>query len=759
MLKVYEIDIKGLVQGVGFRPYIYRLARSLNLCGFVDNRTSGVKVILQASATAMDEFLKKLYEEKPAVAEISQVQVSETDTEANFADFRIAPSKQGESGFTRVSPDIAVCNDCLKDLGTQSHRISYPFINCTHCGPRFSIVETIPYDRPATTMRLFEMCDTCRKEYENPENRRFHAQPVACNHCGPSFFAFIDNRWTNDYTTIIRTAAVCLQQGGIVALKGVGGFNWITPATNDQSIIRLRELKQRYTKPFAIICKNIAWVEKYLHISKSEVHELESWRRAIVVLKEKTKLSQQINGELQTLGVMLPYLPVHYDLFRQTDIPAFILTSANRPGEPMLTDNDEAREYLMDKSDFYIENNRPIHNRVDDSVVRIINNRTQILRRARGYTPEPVLNSDPVDGGLAFGAEMTSVFALGKSNEILLSQYIGDLSEHEAFEAYKQTMERLSVLFQFMPAYLVSDLHPGYYSTRYAEEMSVRLNLPLYKVQHHHAHAVSVMVEHNLEKDCLALCLDGTGLGDDSQSWGGELLRCNRSGYRRLGHLPYVAMPGGDKASRECWRMAISYLHTLYSGNTDQLPEDFRKRIGEDKIKSLIRLLQSPMQLPLTSSMGRLFDAVSSLIGICDQNSYQAEAAMRMEHLATQSYVTNNYPIVKKDSWELQHIFDGILSDLSAHTPPADIARRFHNTIVEFLTYKIQQASAQEQISEIILSGGVFQNKLLTELLIESLESLGLIVYYPAAVPCNDGGIAVGQLAIAAAYMKNNITN
>lgn len=757
MLKVYDIDIKGLVQGVGFRPYIYRLAKDLNLKGFVDNRTTGVKVILQASSADKDEFIRRVRTEKPDVAEITHICVTETKSATDFDTFSIAPSKTEAAGITRVSPDIAVCKACLKDLETQSHRISYPFINCTHCGPRFSIVESIPYDRPATTMRQFEMCETCKKEYENPEDRRFHAQPVACNHCGPVYRAFIDGLWTDNYEKIVSRAAECLKAGGIIALKGVGGFNWIADAGNENAVVRLRELKHRYTKPFALICKNTGWIERHLFLNSTERKELESWRRAIVVLREKEKLFPQINGALSTLGVMLPYLPVHYDLFRRTDIPALILTSANRPGEPMLTDNDEAREYLLNKSDLYMENNRPIHNRVDDSVIRIINDRTQIMRRARGYTPEPILNTDSVDGGLAFGAEMTSVFALGKGNEILLSQYIGDLSDNEALEAYKETIDRLSALFRFKPDYLVADLHPDYYSSRYAEEMAEKMNLPLYKVQHHHAHAVSVMAEHNIESNCLALCLDGTGLGDDGKSWGGELLLCSRAGYKRLGHLPYVAMPGGDKASRECWRMAVSHLYSIYTDCSEHLPEAFRKRIGDERIGSLIRLLDSPMKLPETSSMGRLFDAVSSLMGVCDQNSFQAEAAMRLEHLASLSDTEETYPPGSNDSWNLKPLFEGILTDYENRIPQADIARKFHNTITTYLTYHIVRASAEEQIRDVVLSGGVFQNKLLSELLTESLEKQDLKVFYPSEVPCNDGGIAVGQLAVAAAYIKNNI--
>lgn len=755
MIKFYDIDIKGLVQGVGFRPYIYRLAKELNLKGFVDNRTGGVKIILQASCVDKDEFIRRVKSEKPDVAEIVHIDVKETNYPTSFENFLIAPSKPEATGITRISPDIATCKACLKDLETQYHRISYPFINCTHCGPRFSIIESIPYDRSSTTMKQFEMCEICKKEYENPNDRRFHAQPVACNHCGPVYTSYQHKHWTDNYETIVNRAADCLKAGGIIALKGIGGFNWIADAGNEKTVKLLRELKQRHAKPFAIMCKDSKWADEHLSLSIIEKKQLESWRRPIVVLQEKEKLFPLVNGVLKTLGVMLPYLPIHYDLFRRADIPAFILTSANRPGEPMLTHNDEARKYLLDKSDLYIEHNRPIHNRVDDSVIRVINNQPQIFRRARGYTPEPILHNQYVNGGLAFGAEMTSVFALGKENEILLSQFIGNLSNNEGFEAYKETITRLSSLFHFKPKYLVADLHPDYYSSRYAEELAKKNKLPLYKVQHHHAHAVSVMVEHKLETKCLALCLDGTGLGDDGKNWGGELMLCSHTGYKRLGHLPYVPMPGGDQASKECWRMTVSHLHTLFPNLSDHLPETFIKRIGQERITSLVRLLNSPMQLPETSSMGRLFDAISALTGICDQNSFQAEAAIRLEHAATQSNTEDCYIFSNDESWDLKTLFEGILTDYKRKCSPADIARKFHNTLTAFLTDRVTKAAANEKTRDIVLSGGVFQNKLLSELLIKSLKKRNIYVYYPTRVPCNDGGIAVGQLAIVAAHIRN----
>ena len=754
MAAQYEITIKGLVQGVGFRPFIYVLAHELNLRGTVENNTSGVFIQLQSTEAQKDLFLQRIVNEKPSVSHIADIEICETEAKFEFHQFSIVASNHSCGDITRISPDIAICDKCLADYHQQSHRIHYPFVNCTHCGPRFSIVESIPYDRPFTTMKEFEMCSICNDEYKNPLDRRFHAQPVACNHCGPVYTACIGETVINDYQTIVDKIAVTLLKGGIVALKGVGGFNWLADATNDEAVKKLRELKRRYIKPFAVMCNSEKWVTENMIVSEKEWEQLLSWRRPIVLLNEKRKLSSQINDHLHTIGVMFPYMAIHYEIFKKSGLEAIVFTSANKSGEPMLRDNTDARAYLLNSSDLYVEHNRAIYNRVDDSVIRVIDDKPQVMRRARGYAPEPIMNIDDVDGGLAFGAEMTAVFALGVGHQILMSQYIGDLSDYEVYEAYKDTLNRLSTLFHFTPQYLVCDSHPQYLSSKLAEQIAKEKKLPLYYIQHHHAHAVSVMVEYDLTEECLALSMDGIGYGDDGESWGCEVMKCDRIQYERLTHLPYVSLPGGDKAAKECWRMAVSYLYAIY-GSLDMLPPTLINQVGEDKIHQLSRLLISPLNNQLTSSAGRLFDAVAALLGVCYVNTYQAEAAMRLEQLATTAlFDTKIYSSHALGDWDMSSIFQGMLADIKDNVETAIVAMRFHRSLVAQLVAIMQRYANETNLNKVLLAGGVFQNRLLSELLIKELEDKGLDVYYPTIIPCNDGGVAVGQLAIAAARLN-----
>ena len=754
MAAQYEITIKGLVQGVGFRPFIYVLAHELNLQGTVENNTSGVFIQLQSTAAQKELFLQRVINEKPAVSHITDIEINESEVKSKFHQFSIVASNHNKGDITRISPDIAICDKCLADYHQQPHRIHYPFVNCTHCGPRFSIVESIPYDRPYTTMKEFEMCAICSDEYKNPLDRRFHAQPVACNHCGPVYTAYIGETVINDYQTIVDKIADTLIKGGIVALKGVGGFNWLVDATNDEAIKKLRELKKRYTKPFAVMCNDEDWVNENMVVSDEEWQQLSSWRRPIVLLNEKRKLSPQINANLHTIGVMLPYMAIHYELFEKSGLEAIILTSANKSGEPMLRDNEAAKAYLLANSDLYVEHNRAIYNRVDDSIVRVINGKPQVMRRARGYAPEPIMNIDSVNGGLAFGAEMTAVFALGVGHQILMSQYIGDLSDYEVYEAYKDTLNRLSSLFNFVPQYMVCDSHPQYLSSKLAELIAKEKELPLYYIQHHHAHAVSVMVEYDLTEECLALSMDGIGYGDDGESWGCEVMKCDRTKYERLTHLPYVSLLGGDKAAKECWRMAASYLYAIY-GSLELLPLALVQFVGKEKIQQFSRLLVSPLNNQFTSSAGRLFDAVAALLDVCYVNTYQAEAAMRLEQLAsTALFDTKVYPNNVLGDWDMPSIFQGMLTDIKDNVDTAIVAMRFHRSLVAQLVAISQRYANETNLNKVLLAGGVFQNRLLSELLIKELEEKGLDVYYPTTIPCNDGGVAVGQLAIAAARLN-----
>lgn len=758
----FEIKIKGLVQGVGFRPFIYSLANSMNLKGTVENTSSGVLIKLQCSVSQIEKFMNRLRIEKPSVAHITDINLSHNTISSGFHDFRIVSSSTNGSDVTYISPDMSVCQACMDDYEIQPHRIHYPFINCTHCGPRFSIINSIPYDRPFTTMRYFDMCNTCKDEYTNVSDRRFHAQPIACNHCGPTYRGYLKRpnkeiELITSYKEILEQLIKELEAGHIVALKGIGGFNWWVDARNKSSVKQLRVLKNRPNKPFALMAKDIEWVKQHMSINDQEQKTLLSWRKPIVVLDEKIHLNDELNKGFGSMGVMLPYQPIHFDLFKHSHLDAIVVTSANKIGEPMLCNNAEAREYLIEKSDFYIEHNREIYNRVDDSVVQEMNRSIHVIRRARGYVPEPILNIDNTEGGVAFGAEMTAVFAIGKGEQILMGQYIGNLSNLSVYEAYQQSLQQFIHLFKLQASFLVADAHPDYYSSKWAHELAKAWNLPLYKVQHHHAHAVAVMVEHHLMENCIALILDGTGYGDDNQSWGGELLLCNRTCYERISHLPYQSLPGADKASYDCGRMTLSYFYGLY-GTFNALPHQFVKRYGESKIKQIEMLLASPLNKYQTSSAGRLFDAIAALLDICTYNSFQGEAPMKLEQAAysyrqdMKSYFEPNKD--QNQDWNLKSIFHGILHDLEMKCPVGLIAMRFHRSIALQLSEVINRYAMKHGIRKIVISGGVFQNRLLFELLINEINGASLEVYYPINIPCNDGGIAVGQLAIAAAIRK-----
>lgn len=743
----YQILVKGLVQGVGFRPYVYRLATQMGLNGYVDNRNEGVSIVLQGSARQKDDFLSVLIAEQPDVADIQEISVSESAIETVMTGFGISPSVSGSMAITRVSPDIAVCEDCLADLRHQPHRIRYPFINCTHCGPRFSIIRDLPYDRPSTTMSEFIMCNTCRREYEDVNDRRFHAQPVACNHCGPHYTLTGAGVESDDYDTIVRLMDKCLSDGGIIALKGTGGYNLLCCARSRKAVARLRELKQRDAKPFAVMFPNREAIEKYLKVDESEWAMLNSWRRPIVLLHEVTRLNKLVNGPLNTIGALLPYLPVHYDLLSNHP-DGLVFTSGNLGDEPIITDDRTARNILLPMVDLLVCYNREIYNRVDDSVVQVAGGQPLLMRRSRGYAPEPLRVRFGAEGILAFGAEKVNSFALGKGEQLILSQYIGDLKNKETHDFYTETLERFGRLFRFDPAVLVCDTHPLYFSTRQAIVHAERLGLPLLQVQHHHAHAAAVMAEYGLEGEVLAVCYDGTGLGDDGTSWGGEILQCGYSGFVRLDHLRCTPLPGGDRAAKEPWRMAVSYLYTLSDGHP-AYPTAFLSHTDPEKLNMMEQMMRKNINSPLTSSVGRLFDAVSSLLGICDVNRYQAEASIRLEQRASDA-VRLAYDTDASCPLDPADLFRCMMADLEQGVRVSTIAARFHHTLAQMTLLSLSAQRDKTRLNRVVLCGGVFQNRRLLNSLSDRLRKAGFDVFIPSAIPCNDSGIAIGQAAIAA---------
>ncbi len=744
------IRIRGLVQGVGFRPFIYKIATCLGIKGEVRNDTDGVLIRAYMTASECEDFIFHIKNEYLPVATIHSIIAEETEEIFDYKTFTISKSLNGNCEVTQVAPDIAVCPDCIADRTRQKHRIHYPFINCTRCGPRFSIIRDLPYDREKTTMDIFTMCPDCRKEYENITDRRFHAQPVACNQCGPTYYGNYDGVTYNDYPSLLNITAWLIRNGEVIAAKGIGGYHLICDASNEEAVSRLREIKERDTKPFAVMFRDAGSVQEYACANLVETDYLLSWRRPIVLLKQVKPLASGINPGMHTLGCMLPYMPVHYDWFDLLDIPALVMTSGNLCDLPIAVTPSEADDQLKDTVSFILHHNREIHNRVDDSVVQVCNDLPCIIRRSRGYAPEPFFAGQDVEGILGFGAEKTSTFALGKGDTVIQSQYIGDLKNWETFNFYTGAMERFQRLFRFEPRMLVCDMHPDYLSSREAERISASCKLPLVKVQHHHAHAVACMAEYGICEPVVAIVMDGTGLGHDGNIWGGEFLLCDRTSFRRLSHLEYIPLPGGDRSSLEPWRMAVAYLHTYGI----PFPADFQERIGEEKIRRLQQIIDKKIHTPLTSGAGRLFDAVSSLLGICDIASRQGEAPVLLEQQAAgHAFCMDKMPYPFQtggESISLYPVFEGITKDISKGIDRKIIASRFHTTFARLLTEKAKELVKQSGVSKVVVSGGCFQNKLLTRHIQYMFEHENMPLYIPSKIPCNDSGLAAGQIIIAA---------
>ena len=751
---LYEIIIQGLVQGVGFRPFIYLLAEEMGIKGSVANRNNGVIIVAELSEEQREQFIQRIRSGHPPTASIHRIEIRELqEIEKVFTGFSIVSSYSESEEVTQVAPDIAVCDDCLNDRKTRPHRLQYPFINCTHCGPRFSIIRDLPYDRRQTTMSGFEMCSTCRSEYTNVHDRRFHAQPVACNNCGPTYYYKKENgEEISDYQQITNLCARLLNEGKVIAVKGIGGYHLVCDAINEQAVNRLRKVKIRDTKPFALMFKDIESMSSCVFMNRVEEENLKSWRRPIVLLNQRQaenrfQIASGVNPGMHSLGCMLPYMPIHYDLFQQIHSPALVMTSGNLNDRPIIVAPEEAEQQLGDRVDLVLHHNRSIHNRVDDSVLQVCGTVPCLIRRSRGYAPEPFFADIPTEGILAFGAEKTNTFALGKGDTIIQSQHIGDLKNEETFSFYTESMSRFEHLFRFKPRLLACDLHPDYLSSIHAETMAAEKQLPLIKVQHHHAHAVACMLEHRLNQPVFAVVWDGTGLGDDGAAWGGEFFLCDRKQYTRLAHPEYVPMPGGDKAALEPWRMATAYLHHYQL----PVPENFQNRIGKEKVETIIALLDKKISSPPTSSIGRLFDGFASLLGICDMASRQAEAAVLLEQRSDESCKLS-YPIeIHGNLISFRSFFQSALRDLEENVPAAILSAKFHNSLAKLIVEKVSQLSEETGIKQVVISGGCFQNKRLTEQIQQSFSYSDISLYLPAQIPCNDGGVAVGQLAVAAA--------
>jgi len=749
-----NIIIKGIVQGVGFRPFIHKLVQNYNLSGWVLNSNQGVEIEVEGKTEEINSFVSDTKEKLPPLARIEKIEVNQLPL-IGYKGFSIKKSiVNEENSFVLVSPDISICEDCLQELfDPHNRRFHYPFINCTNCGPRFSIIKDIPYDRKKTTMNNFKMCSLCQGEYDNIEDRRYHAQPNACADCGPQVSLY-QNKIKLEGIDPIKKAVKLLKEGKIGAIKGLGGFHLACDATNNKAVARLRRLKNREAKPFAIMSFNLEKIMQYCKLGEKEKEWLVNRARPIVLLqkKENSLISPLVAPRNNYLGVMLPYTPLHYLLLKD-NFTALIMTSGNITDQPIIGDNLEALEKLDGIVDFFLSYNRDIFNRCDDSVIKIINNDNVFFRRSRGYVPHPIILDFKLKEVLALGGELKNTISFSKENYIFLSQYLGDLKSIETLEFFKESITSFKKMFRVKPEIIACDLHPDYLSTQYAEEIKVKKGLKVVKVQHHHAHIVSCMAENNVKEKVIGVAYDGTGYGDDGNVWGGEFLLCDLKKYSRVGHLKYYPLPGGDKAIVEPWRMAYSYLYSIYGSKAKTLDIDFNRRMDYDKLSIIEKMIDKNINSPLTSSCGRLFDAASSLIGIRDEISYEGQAAMELESFCasgiTERYKFCIYKEEEKFIIDSRGIFIDIIADLKKGLDKKIMAAKFHNTVAEFTVDLCGKIRKNTGINEVALSGGVFQNKYLTEKVIFSLEDKRFKVYIQRKVPPNDGGISLGQAVVA----------
>ncbi len=748
----------GLVQGVGFRPFVHNLATRLHLSGWARNRNDGVHIRIQGNSPDIDDFLAELQQHAPPLARIEQLTTTPAALEA-FTDFRIITSQSHSESITRVSPDVAVCQDCLADMRRQRHRLDYPFINCTNCGPRFSIIQDLPYDRQHTTMQEFRMCPECQREYDDVRDRRFHAQPNACWQCGPQYSLIEQGNTVTDFDQIIKRVCALLDGGKIVAIKGIGGFHLACDATNEEAVARLRARKQREGKPFAVMVRNLEQAGKYADLNTEEQALLLSEKRSIVLVKKKLTQERGLGGEfnclapsvtrgLNTLGVMLPYTPFHAVLFKHLKSNVMVLTSGNLSDEPIVISNVEAEKRLTSVADAILVYNRDIHNRSDDSVAMIVNQQSRLLRRSRGWVPEPVMLPFEVEGIVATGGELKTCFCVGKGRQAILSQHIGDLKNFETETFYQEAFTRFQQLFRVTPTLLACDLHPDYVSSQFARDTG----LPCVQVQHHHAHIAACMAEFGLTEPVIGISFDGTGLGDDGAIWGGEFLICDLTAYQRVSHFDYVPMPGGDKAAEQPWRMGLAYLYATFGNELWNLDLPMLQSLDRKKCELLLRAVAAGIQSPPTSSVGRLFDAVAAIANLVLYASFEAEAPIRLEAAIDEKLYrlsSECYPYCIDNTINLKPLIESLTTDVARNVPVGEIAAKFHQTLVAVIANMAGRIRREHGLNRVVLSGGVFQNRHVLEKAEVTLQTDGFTVYSPLQVPANDGGLCLGQLAIA----------
>jgi len=748
----WKISVSGIVQGVGFRPFVYRLALARGLTGFVANTPDGVVIEAQGQVAQLEDFLVALREEAPPLAQVGEI-VSAPIPLVHDTEFVLRHSSASGPVSTLISPDVAVCEDCLAEFFTPTdRRFRYPFINCTNCGPRYTIVERIPYDRPHTTMRGFAMCAVCQREYDDPANRRFHAQPNCCPDCGPQLsLVGADGRQVAARNEALNEAVRRLAAGEIVAVKGVGGFHLAVDATNSQAVQRLRQRKGRQAKPLAVMVPDLATAWRICQLEAKEEQALASQERPIVlaIKKEGHGLAEEVAPGYDQFGLMLPYAPLHY-LLLQGPVRALVMTSANRSEEPICIEDDEAVQRLAGIADCFLLHDRGIHLPCDDSVVALQAGMIRQVRRSRGFAPKPIGLAETGAMVLGVGAELKNTVCLLKEKQAFCSQHIGDLKNLEAYRVFQQSIGQLAALFEISPTLIVHDLHPQYLSSRWAKEQKV----PTLAVQHHHAHLASCLAENRQDGPAIGIILDGAGYGPDQTIWGGEVLLGDARGYQRFAALESLPLPGGDAAVHAPWRTALSYLHAAHGAKLPDLPFMAAHECGP-----ILAMVEKGVNSPLTSSCGRLFDAVAAMGGGRQTIQYEAQAAIELMQMAGGRLGKEGFPceVYEEDAMlkiSVRSLIRAVTQAVQADMAQSEISRRFHAGLVAAFTRVAEEARRRENINTVVLSGGVFQNRLLLEGMFASLGRGGFQVLVHKELPCNDGCISLGQAVIGREALK-----
>ncbi|MBI5325270.1 MAG: carbamoyltransferase HypF [Ignavibacteriae bacterium] len=754
MISRTVISIRGAVQGVGFRPFIFRLANEMKLNGYIKNNSIGVLIEAEGEKKILDNFIIQIREKKPALSKITGFEFSFFEKNG-YTSFNILESEETPETSAFILPDIAICDACIREMNDPAdRRYIYPFINCTNCGPRFSIVEAIPYDRKNTTMKTFKMCPDCQKEYDNPNDRRYHAQPIACPVCGPHVEMWDGNgNVIESHHNAIHKLVELVKEGKIAAVKGIGGFHLVCDARGDEAVINLRERKHRIDKPFALMFPTLESIKEVCYVNQIEETLLRAPESPIVLLKRKSVPVKSVSDFCAPgnpeLGVMLPYSPLHHLLMKELKNP-IIATSANISEEPICIDELEALNRLKNIADYFLVHNRPVKRQIDDSVVRVVKGKVMMLRRARGYAPLPIeLESDSNKIIFAVGGQLKNSIALKIGKNVFLSQHIGDLETQEATKAFANVIDDFRILYKVEPELIVKDLHPDYYSTKFAENINIKSK----SIQHHIAHIASCKAENQVKGCCLGISWDGTGYGIDKTIWGGEFFRIDDVRCEHIGTFRQFPLPGGEIAIREPRRSALGLLYDMYGGSAFNYSV-IQNNFSFEEINVLEKMLSNRTNCPLTSSVGRLFDAVASILNINQKINFEGQAAMNLEFTAsaneTRAY---NYYIYNDSIFRIdwQTIIEELLMDVNSGVKNSIISAKFHNTLIEIIL-ELAKLLNEEKI---VLSGGCFQNTYLLNGVIEKLEQNNFKVYWHQRVPANDGGISLGQIAASELIIDN----